>query len=371
MKKLIILAGVAFLLPTLSLAAYVGAGDSITVPESTQNAYIAGGTVNISNPVSGDALVAGGTIIVSGEVGGDVMAVGGNVSFIGGSAEDVRVAGGNITIGGEVNGEVMIVGGQITVTSDTTIKEDSYIVGGTLVFSGKEEGNLTIIGGKVRIDGTINGDLSVKGADEVTFGSQTVVEGMVEYSAPKEAVIEEGAQLANPPVFNKTQDLRRGLGIRFAAFFGVMFILKILAILFAAYLLWYLRRDDVVAVIKNTHGHFWKMLLHGFAVLILFPVAGIILLVTVVGWIPAVLILTTYGALLALMAPISVIVVTSIVMTIFKKSSTGFKWYHILLGLVIWKILAWIPFIGWFICFLILLISLGATINILKSKFSK
>jgi hypothetical protein len=378
MKKITILGVVAGLLPAVVLAAYVGAGNSASSPApqggaqaAVQNVYLVGGTVNISNPVAGDVLTAGGTIVISGKVDRDIMAVGGNIIIVGGSAEDVRVAGGNITIGGKVSGEIMAAGGQITITPDTSIVRDSYIAGGALAFAGTENGNLTLYGRQVRVDGTVNGNLTIGRADKVTFGSQAVVKGKVEYSAPEEAVVESGAQLASTPVFHKIQIASKNQPQQlFAAFFGILFILKTIAVLAAAYLLWYLRRRDMTAAIESAHGHFWSTLLRGFAVLVLIPVAAIILLFTVIGWIPAAVMLAAYGALLVLASPVAAIVATSLTMALFKKSRTDLKWYHILLGLVILRLIVIIPFVGWLAGFVIYLISLGATAGILKTKFS-
>jgi len=378
MKKIIIVGVVAGLLPAVALAAYVGAGDSVSAPSplggtqpAVQNVYLAGGTVNVSNPAAGDVVVAGGTVVISSKVDHDVLAVGGNLSIIGGSAEDVRVAGGNVTIGGKVSGEVMAAGGQIIITPDATIAKDSYIAGGTLVFAGMEDSNLTLAGGDVRIDGTVNGNLVVKSGRKVTFGRQAVVKGTIEYSAPAEAVIESGAQLASAPVFHKIQNIRGGLRPQlFATLLGIISVLKMIAVLAAAYLLWYLRRRDMVAAIQNTHERFWGTLIRGFGVLILTPIAGIILLFTVVGWVPAAVTLTVYGALLVLAAPVATIVATSFLMTLFKKNRTDLAWYHILLGLVVLTLLALIPFIGWFVYFVIYLIALGAVTNVARVKFS-
>lgn len=379
MKKLTLLGVLAGLLPVVALAAYVGVGDSVMAPLSpageqsvAQNAYLVGGTVNVANPVYGDVMAAGGTIIISGKVEQDILALGGNISMIGISAEDVRTAGGNISIGGKVGGEILVAGGQVTITPGTTIARDSYIAAGTLVFGGTENGNLNVIGGNIRIDGVIDGNLLVKQADKVTFGPQSVVKGTIEYSAPVEAVVLEGAQLASAPVFHKIENIRTA-SVRprlFAAFLGVAFFLKALAILAAVYLLWYLRRRDMTTVIDRVHGHFSHVLLRGFSVFVLIPVASIILFVTLIGWIPAMAMLAVYVALLVLATPIAVLVATSLLMTLMKKSRTDLTWYHILGGLVVFKLVAFVPVLGWIVCFVIYLASLGAVAGIVKTKFS-
>jgi hypothetical protein len=329
-----------------------------------------GATVNASNPVVGDLLTAGGTTIISGKVSQDIMAVGGTLTIVGGEAEDLRVGGGNITIGEKVNGEIMAAGGQIAITSDTVIAKDSYIAGGSIVFNGTENGNLTLVGRQIQIDGTVNGNLMITRAEKVTFGSRAIVKGTVEYSAPQEATIESGAQISATPIFHKIESTSGKARASFMNFLKVLAVLKLIAVLTAAYLLWFLRRRDMVTAVESVYKRFWSVLLRGFAVLILVPVASIILLFTVVGWIPAGVMLATYVALLMVAAPVAVLIATSLLMALFKKSHTDLKWYYILVGAIILSLVTLIPFVGGFICFIIFLLSLGAVSGILKTKFS-
>lgn len=374
MKKLLIIGGIAALLPTFALAAFVGTGENVVAPAPTtaqQNVYLVGGTVNVSNQVNGDALVAGGTVIVSGNIEKDLMIAGGNVSILGGSVEDLRVVGGNVTVNKKINGEAMIAGGQIIITSDTQIKGDSYIAGGSVHFFGIEEGNLVLAGGDIRVDGTVNGNLNIKGAERVTFGAQSVVKGMIEYSAPSEATIEAGAQLANTPIFKKMESAKnQNTSKGFLAFLGIMFFLKLIATLAAAYLLWYVCRKGMIMAIEDVHGSFWKVLLRGFGALILVPVASFILLFTVIGWIPAVVMLAAYVILLVIATPVAAIITASVLLKLLKKNHTDLTWYHILFGLVVLKLIALIPIIGWAACFVIYLTAIGAAVGVMKSKFS-
>jgi cytoskeletal protein CcmA (bactofilin family) len=375
MKTLTVLAGIAAtILPAVSLAAYVSAGQSVVLPGApagSANAYLVGGTVNAANAVNGDLLAAGGTIIISSNVQQDIMAAGGTVSILGAMAEDVRVAGGNLTIGGKFSGELMAAGGQITVTPDTTIAKDSYVGGGTINFLGTENGALIISGGNIRIDGTVNGNLTINRASKVTLGSRAIVKGNFEYSAPQEAVIEGGGKVLGQTNFHKTEPRAaqwRG-GRALAGFVTLWAFAKFLIVLTAAYLLWYLRRRDMVAAIEAVRTHFWKKLLRGFGFLVLAPVAAVILFVTIIGAIPGGVLLLAYIAMLVLASPIAMLVATSILAALLKKSRTELAWYHILLGAAIFSLISLVPFIGWIVCLVVYLISLGALAGILKAKF--
>lgn len=374
MKTLTILAGVAVtLVPAISLAAYVSAGASVVLPPAPAggaNAYLVGGIVNAENQVNGDLLAAGGTVIITSKAQGDIMAAGGTVNILGASAQDVRVAGGNVTVGGNFTGELMAAGGSVTVTPQTTIAKDSYIVGGTLNFLGFESGALTLAGSDIRIDGTVNGNVIVNKANKVTIGSLAVVRGGLEYSAPVPVVIEQGGQVLGQTTFHKIETpAQSNAGFVFASFITILAIVKFLAALTAAYLLWYLRRKDMIAVIEDMCERFWKNLLYGFAFLVLVPVAAIILFVTVIGSIPAIVALLVYAALLVLATPVALLVATSGLLQLFKRNKTALTWYLILIGSLIFSLVSIIPFVGWIICLIIYLVSLGGLFSVLKTKF--
>lgn len=374
MKKFIILVAVSALIPTVSLAAYFSVGNSIYPEATAGNAYVAGNTVSVTNAIGGDLFAAGNAILILGDVSRDIFAVGNNINISGISAEDVRIAGGNIIINGELSGELMMAGGQITVAPGTTIAKDSYIAGGMLVFSGTEKGELTLAGGDITVNGIVNGNLVIKRAEKVTLGPTAVLKGNFEYSAPSEATMEAGAQINGQTTFHKIDLTAKtmkagGIAILGGGIFLMMLLVKSLVILTAAYLLWYLRRKDMVAVLEGVRARFWQRLLHGFAFLVLVPVAAIILFSTVIGAIPACVAISVYAIMTTLAAPVSIIIATSILAIFLKKNPVKLAWYHILLGAVIFGLISLIPVIGWLACFIVYLVSLGEILNILKAKF--
>ncbi len=103
---------------------------------------------------------------------------------------------------------------------------------------------------------------------------------------------------------------------------------------------------------------------------VLAPVAAIILLFTVVGWVPAAVLLAAYVGLLVFASPVAALVATSVLLRVFKQSRTDLKWYHILVGLVVLNLLAFIPLVGWLAWFVIYLVSFGAVAEIVKTKFA-
>jgi cytoskeletal protein CcmA (bactofilin family) len=360
--------------PVLTLAAYMKAGNTVFLAGSdaagSGNAYIAGGNVNLNAPVNGDILAAGGTIFISGKADGDILAVGGTINVIGAAAQDVRIAGGNITAGGKFTGEMMVAGGQVTVTPDTTVAKDSSFAVGTLNFAGNEAGNLMIAGGNIYIDGTVGGNLLITHAKTVTVGPHAIIKGSFEYTATEAATVQGGAKIVGATTFHEAPATSSPKGVVSGVFVGIFtawLFMKFLTGLVAAYLLWYLWRSEVVDAFTVVREHFWKELLRGFSVLVLMPVAAIILFVTLIGAVPAIVILLTYILLLVLAVPIALIFAASVIF----KSRTDLRWYHVLLGAIVFGIVGLIPVIGWIACFVVYLMALGGLANVLGSKFAR
>jgi cytoskeletal protein CcmA (bactofilin family) len=372
MKKIILgIGAIVVLLPVVSFAAYRSAGKNVVLNAAEPingNAYVAGGNVSISGAVNGDLLTAGGSVFVSGKVARDIMAAGGNVTLSGVSAEDARVAGGNLNIGAVLSGELMAGGGQISVTPDSKIAKDSVIAGGTVTFNGDEAGNLEIYGGSVYVGGTVEKDLTIKGAKDVTIGSSAVIKGNLDYTSVSDAVIENGAQILGTKTFHKSAT---GAGPnRFGflvAIFSLWWIAKLCMVLLAAYLLWYLFRNDMVALLTEANSRFGKKLLLGFVFAVAVPVAIIIAFVSVIGTLVGGVAALIYATLLVLGCPVAVLVVASLL----KKGKTDLHWYHILLAAVLVQLVMFIPFVGWLARLIVYLVSLGALLAILRRRFAR
>jgi hypothetical protein len=102
----------------------------------------------------------------------------------------------------------------------------------------------------------------------------------------------------------------------------------------------------------------------GFAALILAPVWAIILFITFIGYYIAFMVLTAYLFMLVLAGLLGVIFVGSALWQWFKKApQMEFSWRTALLGAVVMSLLQLIPFVGWIICIVVMLMALGALVS--------
>lgn len=358
MRRIVIglsLVGVLAAPRPVSALVTVGKNVTVTAPTATpENVYVGGGNVEVSAPVNGDLIAAAGTLLVGGAVSRDILAAAGRVTLAGASAEDVRVAGGDVTIGGTYSGEVMAAGGQVTVTRDARVAKDAYIAGGNVTFNGSEAGTLHLAGKTIYVNGTIRRHLIVRGG-HITIGPHAAIDGDFTYFAPTEAAILDGARIAGTTTFHKTAGLARGPG-SVVAFLALAWLVKFCILLAAAYLLWYLLREQTVFIVQRATSGFGRELLRGFAIVILLPVTATLAFLTVLGALAGVVGLLVYALLLAIAAPLAGILTASLLL----KRRTDLRWYHVLLGTAVVDLVMLIPLFGWLAGGIMYLASLGS-----------
>jgi hypothetical protein len=164
-----------------------------------------------------------------------------------------------------------------------------------------------------------------------------------------------------------SQARRAGARAAFLGFFTLVFLIKLLAILAAAYLLWYLRRKDSVDVVQHALTKFGAALLRGFIFLVVVPAGIVVLFFTVIGIPIGIFSLLLYVAFLMLACPFAALLTSSLLM----KRKMDLQWYHILLGALVLTFLKLVPIIGWILALLVYLAALGALITVLRNKFKK
>jgi hypothetical protein len=240
-------------------------------------------------------------------------------------------------------------------------------MGSLLTFNGKGAGDISLSGEKVEFNGSAGKNLIVKSAGVLVLGPNAIVKGDLNYSSPMEAVIDPGAKISGKVNFNQTQDVRDGARHGLAAAFTGLFLVKLLAMLLAAYLLWYLRKKDSEEVLQLALSKFGSSLLKGFIFLAVVPAAMIVLFFTLIGFPVAIFVGLVYAAMLMLASPFTILLAASLL----TRKKTALQWYHILLAAVLLALLMLVPLIGCVVIFVGYLVSLGALLKVLGAKFKR
>ncbi len=337
--------------------------------EVHRNLYTAGGSVTISGETKGDLYAAGGTLTIEGPVEQDVVVAGGTVNILGNVGGDVRVFAGTVIISGTVGGDLLGFGGTITTSEKSTIAGDVVVGSGDITIDGPVGGMLMASGGTVTINNKVAGTVKIQCSEQLTFGSKAEVAGAITYYGKKEAIVKDGAKVSSidyKPYKDGRKDgaARKGM----AGLIGFGFAIKLLAWIISGMLLIGLFKTKTQSVVDLINKEPGKNLGIGFLVLIVGPIGGLLVLITLVGYYVALLSFLAYLLFFGLSALLASIFIGAwLVKVLTKRPSLSADWQAVLVGVAIMAILALIPVFGWLIVAVLSIIALGALVRVLRS----
>jgi hypothetical protein len=366
MLKRYLLAALLLTFPVSAGAAELRAREQATIGQSeriAEDAYVFGGTVSSAGSVAGDIIVGGGTVIIDGSVSGDVMVGGGTVTVLGRVGDDLRIAGGTITISAPVSDDVVVVGGQTSLSGEG-VGGDMLWAGGTLNVGGPVSGSLKLAGGEVYVNATIDGDLEFRG-DKLVLGPQAVIGGDVIYTAPQKLTLEEGAVVRGETTYTKSGE-KSPIGMKgLFAIISVLVLGKFLSVLACALVIGLgLRRWSSTIIAGVTKAPLLE-LGRGFAVFVLWPLASVALLFTVLGIPLGIAGLLGFAILVIFISLFAPVILGSLASSwMFKTDPTLVTWKSILLGTALYFIVSAIPVVGWLAVASLTLMTLGSSMKL-------
>lgn len=334
----------------------------LSTTQTYKNLYTAGGNVTLNSTVTGDAYVAGGSITLDGPVEADVVVAGGNITLNNKIGGDVRAAGGTLNINSEVGGDVVVAGGRIMLGERAKVAGDVIVAGGTVTIDAPVAGKVWVGGGRVVINSALAGELRIRGAEEVRFGSKAVVNGSVRVQAAQEPVIAEGAQVSAIDFERSTGHADKGAMAKAAVFGGVLWVLAY--VLVAVIASWVAPRR-IGHFVEDMKRGFWANVGIGLAGIVVIPIVAIVLLFLLVGYQLTFVLLSGYVFFLALSLVLAVQFTGSYVYALLKKQGVlAVTWQTALVGAVVFTLIRVIPVLGAAACALVFL---GAAGQLLRS----
>jgi cytoskeletal protein CcmA (bactofilin family) len=315
--------------------------------------------VEISGVIRGNAYLAGSQVVINGTIEGNVF-----------------ILAGDVEIKGTVQGDLWTLAGSATVLG--TIARDAIILSANAQSNAEISGNLTVIAGNAEVEGIVGGNATGLAAQLKVAGliknnlrcfvgklrvlSPARIKGDIKYRSNETASIDPGAKIDGTILYHKSvfRDLMdvpliQGLviGSKVATFlmnFIYTFVMGIIIIrMFPRKLskaLHALQEDPL------------KSLYYGAILLVLFPLASLILLATVIG---APFALTLIALNIVTFYTVKIFTILWVANRLFAK----WKWKKngmmtLFSGQVLYSILVAIPFVGIFFAFLTMVFGLGA-----------
>jgi hypothetical protein len=364
-------AALAALTALLALPLFVHAAEFVTGDQPSvgsgvainDDLYLFGGNVSMSGDITGDLIAGGGSVLVSGDVTEDIAVGGGNVTILGSVGDDLRVGGGNVVVNGPVGGDVLVGGGQVQLAGGS-IGGDVAVGAGTLRLESPVAGDVLVGGGDVYINSSIAGNVRVE-AEKVTLGSGASIGGTLTYAAASEVVMEEGATVAGEIVRQERAARGGPTAGKAAGIFTLALLGKLLMTLVGALALGLFFRRFATEMVQRGAARPLLEMGRGLIFLIVTPIVGIILLVTVIGIPLGIIVLLGYALILVATCFLASIVLGSLVdKWVRKPMEYRVTWQNITVGAILYTLLSLVPIVGWLAQFALVLLALGALLQL-------
>ena len=314
----------------------------------------AGDTVVQEGDYDSIRLVAGNKVVDKANINGIAFVAGNDVTAQGNSTYGFY-AGNNININENISKDLFVAGNKIIISDDAVIGRDAFIAGASVTIMANITRDLRVGANIVDISGiTINGDAYLM-ADNIKLDEDTVIIGKLTYLEDAKIT---GLDLASVGAIQKTPKVK--INIKKNIGNSIMdVILRICAGIVIMLLLFYLipKTKDKLDKTELKFEIILKTVCIGFLLLILVPMTFLLTVFTNV--------LTPFALILACMYGISIylgtllsgyIVGNLISKAIFNKDN---KYLALVIGIVLVKLVKFIPFLGGFIGVICMLYGMG------------
>lgn len=338
----------------------VRSGDTVSITQDQLiegDLYVAASIVNISGEISEDLLAVGAEVTLNGKVGKDVFFIGGNVDVHGSVGDDLRVIGGNVIVAEPILGDVFIVGGTVKILSTASVTGDVTVMGGSLEISGPVGGKVLGWTESVRIDSQIEGDIELT-TGSLTLGDNANIGGKIQYISKEQLVrsqsaVVDGDIVRNDPVLEASESSATNL------------LLPVLIILFSVALWYLLSRRMLQRVVNKALMPNIRAVLIGILVALLTPFAVSILMVSMLGFLAGLALLSAYilFSVLALVAAPAVI--GQFLVSLLRKEVAPVNLITLIVGSVVIGLCFFVPVIGPVIFFGFYLLAFGSLVDLL------
>jgi len=374
MKKTILIACFALLLPLAASAYSVKNDNSVYVPKDEViegNLYAAGSSLVIDGKVTGDIICAGQSININGDVAGDVICAGQSININGKIGGNLRLAGNTINFNGQAERNGIIIGATVITSASSTIGWDLLILGNIFELNGKVGRDLYGSAGKVNLAGQIGKNLNLdfgmqnNNDKPLVITSTAKINGQLKYKSDKDAVINSGAVITGETIHNYPTAVTKKSNLANLGWWWGKLISLFSALVIGLVLISFWR-EQIIKITNLISAKAGVSLGWGILALLLTPLIAIILLITIIG-IPLALILMALWLIAMYVSKILVgILIGRTILSKYWLKQKDSLILAMIVGIVIAYLVFAIPFIGWVIALMAMLFGLGGIMLALK-----
>jgi cytoskeletal protein CcmA (bactofilin family) len=345
-------------------------GDSILVNRSVNNdLYLAGRNIDVLTSVDGDLVGAGRRLSIGGQINQDLTVAGETIIIEATILDDLRVVGRSVILSGVVDGHMVAAAQTISISQDAVIGNWAWLAADTIDITGTINGELRSVSRTITVDGEILGDVDVMG-ESLRIGPRAVINGNLTWRSPNSIDISDSALVRGsinesdlPEEWRDHDDADVG---------SILFTIISLTVGSVVFFLLMPGFNKTNAALLGNKP--WHCIGSGLGVLILVPFLILLLLITVIGFLPALALLMAYLTclIIGMLSGIIAIGNVGLSMTGKHEGATKFTWVLAIVFAAIATGLAWsIPVIGGLLFFLIWIVGLGCTSLGLVNQFRR
>lgn len=338
-------------------ATEMAAGDNVVIrpDRDVEDDLVAvGGGIQVQAKVKGDVTAAGGNVNVSGDVQGDVTAAAGNVVITNPIGDDLRAAGGNVIVGSSVADNAQLAGGTVVIQPGGSVGRDADLAGGEVLVQGRVGRNLKLAAGNAEISSEVGGAVTAY-TQRLRVMPRAVIKGDLVVYGPNPPEISPEAKIEGKKVYHKTEQRREGGLLSWIGGWVVRFLCLLVlgSVVIALSRVW---TDRIAETMTSQAG---ASALTGCLSMIVVPIGGVLLLITVIGIPLALVVWALYGAALLLSGVFVAYRIGAWMLSRFSRAEASpYAWLAV--GALVVAFLTALPWIGWLLQLAVLVMGVGA-----------
>jgi cytoskeletal protein CcmA (bactofilin family) len=356
MKKIIFILSTMLLVVSSPFAAEYLTDEVITVNQNDtikSDLFSGARYLDIHGTIMGDVIAGCEKIAVEGYIEDDILAGGRELVINGKVGDGVIGFAGSILITGEVEGDVIAFGGEVRLTEQARINGNLFVGCGELRLEGAQiEGTIRGGAGKAYLNGLVGKDVKLK-LDEVNFGP--------DYDATYGTELTLHGELDSAKVEYLPADLSLKIHRHKHFFQSVFFFWSLIAALIVGILIISFFRNFSKDYLTWVKSNVLQNMGYGALIVFITPIVFVILMVLVLTIPIGLMLMAVYLILLYLSTIFVSLFVGDYLFKLFTKNGeTKNLFLPLLTGIILVFLITHIPFIGWLLGLLIIILGSGS-----------
>jgi hypothetical protein len=320
--------------------------------------------VEISGRVTKDVYVSAAQVIVDGVIEGDLICACGTLQITGTVKGSVRGLCAQVLITGSVGKNITLVSSSFTSTPSCNIAGSCYLAGGSFDLSGNYKSPVFIGANNVRLDGNFLNDINLYAGD-IWIGMDAQVKNSLVFHSENPIHIHPQAKLSSQPI---NRSLQERFLKKFDLFDKILLGSKVAGLLmnffFTIIAGFFYLRIWPHALKKSAffiNQHLAKCFFHGILFVLVAPIVGLLLLITILG-IPIAITLVLFSILGLYAAKIHTLNYLSVRLKSRWLKARSKEFLFVMLCVVYFMILP-IPYLGIIMSSAATLVGIGAAMH--------